>query len=203
LNVVPWSFVRDFGGGGITSGAVHALDVVQWALKMDASGPLEVVAPESGLVPYVTLKYPGDVEVQILDDRLDRRHHAIPTGWDELTSLQPFGGLYIGQHGWIHVGREGYLRAHPAGILQDLPARGLRTDAVRDHHRNWLDCIRSRRRPHCDIAVGARSTIVAHLACIARWTGKPLKWDSAAEQFVDNDEANRLRRRALREPWRA
>ena len=109
LNVVPWEFVRDFGGGGLTSGAVHALDVVQWALEMDTSGPREIVAPESGLVPYVTFHYDNDVEVQITDGRLDRRHHEIPEGWDELTSLQPFGGLYVGDNGWLHVGRGGFL----------------------------------------------------------------------------------------------
>ncbi len=202
LNVVPWEFVRDFGGGGLTSGAVHALDVVQWALDMDASGPREIVAPESGQVPYVTFQYDNDVEVQITDGRLDRRHHEIPEGWDELTSLQPFGGLYVGDNGWLHVGRGGFLTTYPEEILRDHAGHYDRSQTVEGHHRNWLDCIRDRRQPHCDIAVGAQSTIVAHLGCMSRWLGRPLKWDPAREEFLNDDEANRMRRRALREPWR-
>lgn len=201
LNVVPWEFVRDFGGGSITSGCVHALDVVQWALGMDQAGPLEIIAPESGQVPFVTLRYPNDVKVEITDGRLDARHHTIPAGWDPLTSLQPFGGLYVGDAGWIHVGRQGVLVSNPAEIVKDYPA--AYDHAIRDesHMVNWLECIRTRRRPNCDIAIGAQSTIVALLACIARWVGRPLKWDSARSEFVGDDEANRLRRRALRAPW--
>lgn len=202
LNVVPWEFVRDFGGGGITSGAVHALDVVQWALGMDESGPIEVAAPESGRVPYVTYQYPGGVEVQITDGRLDRRHHEIPEGWDEMTSLQAFGGLYVGDAGWLHVGRGGFLTTYPAEILQDHAGFYDRGQTIEGHHRNWLDSLRTRRPPHCDIAVGTQSTIVAHLGCMARWLGRPLKWDPVREEFLDDDEANRMRRRALREPWR-
>ncbi|MHB8955595.1 MAG: Gfo/Idh/MocA family protein [Pirellulaceae bacterium] len=202
LNVVPWEFVRDFGGGGLTSGAVHALDVVQWALSMDASGPREVMAPESGQVPYVTFRYDNGVEVQITDGRLDRRHHEIPEGWDELTSLQPFGGLYVGDNGWLHVGRGGFLTTYPEEILRDHAGHYDRRETVEGHHRNWLDCIRDRRQPHCDIAVGAQSTIVAHLGCMSRWLGRPLTWDPAREEFLNDDEANRMRRRALREPWR-
>ncbi|MCU0962021.1 MAG: Gfo/Idh/MocA family oxidoreductase, partial [Pirellulaceae bacterium] len=201
-NVVPWEFVRDFGGGGITSGCVHALDVVQWALGRDASGPQTVVAPESGTVPCVTFHYDDGVEVQITDGRLDRRHHEIPEGWDEQTSLQPFGGLYVGDDGWLHVGRGGFLTSHPADILRDHTGYYDRRESMAGHHRNWLDCIRTRRRPHCDIAVGAQSTIMAHLGCLARWLGRPLHWDPVREEFASDDEANRLRRRAMREPWR-
>ena len=196
LNVVPWEFVRDFGGGGLTSGAVHALDVVQWALEMDASGPREVVAPESGQVPYVTFHYDQGVEVQITDGRLDRRHHEIPEGWDEMTSLQAFGGLYVGDNGWLHVGRGGFLTTYPEEILRDHAGYYDRMQTVEGHHRNWLDCIRDRRQPHCDIAVGAQSTIVAHLGCMSRWLGRRLKWDPVREEFLNDDEANRMRRRA-------
>jgi predicted dehydrogenase len=202
LNVVPWEFVRDFGGGGLTSGAVHALDVVQWALDRDNSGPREIVAPESGQVPYVTFRYDNGVEVQITEGRLDRRHHEIPEGWDELTSLQAFGGLYVGDNGWLHVGRQGFLTTYPAEILQDHVGYYDRNETVASHHRNWLDCIRARREPHCDIAIGAQSTIVAHLGCMSRWLGRPLSWDPQREEFLNDDEANRMRRRALREPWR-
>lgn len=200
--VVPWEFVRDFGGGGLTSGCVHALDVVQWALGRDDAGPQSVAAPESGTVPFVTFQYDDGVEVQITDGKLDRRYHEIPEGWDEQTSLQAFGGLYVGDDGWLHVGRRGFLTTYPAEILYDYAGYDEARESVGGHHRNWLDCVRTRRRPNCDIAVGAQSTIMAHLGCLARWLGRPLHWDPVREEFASDDEANRLRRRALREPWR-
>jgi len=199
--VVPWSFCRDFGGGSLTSNTVHAFDTVQWVLGMDESGPLEIVPPETGLVPDLTFKYPGDVLVHVVDQRLDGSKHILPKGWDELTSIQNFGGVFVGERGWIHVGRSGYLTSNPPELVVGGPGPYDRFTALRRHQRDWLEAIRTRRRPNCDIAVGCQSTIVAHLGCIARWTGRTLTWDAAGEQFVGDEEANRMRRRAMRQPW--
>jgi predicted dehydrogenase len=201
--VVPWNFCRDFGGGMLTSNDVHAFDVVQWALGMDPSGPVAVtpVASESSPYPELTYKYPGDVSVHVVDKRLNPRRHAIPRGWDEIASIQNFGALFVGDRGWIHVGRSGYLTSCPAEIVAENPGRYDRFVALENHHRNWLAAVRDRRRPACDVATGCQSTIVALLGCIASWTGRALRWDPAQEAFLDDDEANRMRRRAMRAPW--
>jgi predicted dehydrogenase len=57
-------------------------------------------------------------------------------------------------------------------------------------------------RPACDVSIGCQSTIVPLLGCIARWTGRALKWDPAREEFLGDDDANRMRCRTMREPWR-
>jgi hypothetical protein len=72
---------------------------------------------------------------------------------------------------------------------------------VGDHHLDWLQAIRTRRRPAADVEIGCRSTTVSHLGCIAYWTGRALRWDPAQEQFIDDPQANRMRRRAMRQPW--
>jgi predicted dehydrogenase len=200
--VVPWDFCRDFGGGNLTSNAVHSFDIVQWALGMDRSGPVEIIPPETGQYPVLTYKYPGGVLLQVTERRLDRKKHVIPKGWDEITSLQNFGAVFVGEHGWIHVGRNGYFVSFPPQIAQPFAIRYEHSIAVDDHRHNWLGAIRTRRRPACDVAVGCQSTIVSHLGCIAHWTGRALKWDPAHAQFLADDEANRMRRRAMREPWR-
>jgi len=201
LNVVPWEFCRDFGNGGIASGGVHSFDVVQWALGMDHAGPVEIVPPETGRYPELTYRYPGGELLHVVDGRIDAKRHAIPKGWDPLTSIQPFGAVFVGERGWIHVGRNGYLVSHPAEIVRDLPGRYDHALAVEGHHKNFLDSIRARRRPACDVSIGCQSTIVPILGCIARWTGRALRWDPVREEFLDDDEANRMRRRAMREPW--
>ena len=200
--VVPWHFCRDFGGGNLTSNAVHSFDVVQWGLGMDQSGPVEIIPPETGQVPSLTYKYPGGAILQVVDWHLDPKKHFVPEGWDVKTRLQNFGALFIGEGGWIHVGRQGYLTSFPAAVLEQSDGGADPRGPVSNHHQNWVECIKSRELSACDVAVGARSTIVAHLGCIAHWTGRPLKWDPVAEKFSGDEEANRLRGRAKRGPWR-
>ncbi|MCC6142588.1 MAG: gfo/Idh/MocA family oxidoreductase, partial [Candidatus Hydrogenedentes bacterium] len=70
-----------------------------------------------------------------------------------------------------------------------------------DHHNNFFDCIRNRKRPAADIEQGVRSTIPVLLAGIALKTRRKLNWDPNAEQFIDDDAANRYLSRAYRSPW--
>jgi hypothetical protein len=109
-----------------------------------------------------------------------------------------FGVLFVGERGWIHVERFGVLNCYPSHLLD---AEISKVHSVEANHRDWLDCVRTRRRPRADVAVGARSTILAHLGCIALWTGRALKWDPVREEFDGDREANALRSRAPREPW--
>ena len=200
--VVPWDFCRDFGGGNLTSNAVHAFDVVQWGLGMDESGPLEIITPETGQYPSLTYKYPGGVLLQVVDWKLDGQRHFVPEGWDVKTRIQNFGAVFVGEEGWIHVGRQGYLESFPKEIVERPSSGAEPWHPVNNHHQDWLQCIKTRKRPACDVAIGCRSTIVSHLGCIAHWTGRSLKWDPVKEEFVGDEEANCLRSRAMRPPWR-
>ncbi|NQU25519.1 MAG: Gfo/Idh/MocA family oxidoreductase [Candidatus Nealsonbacteria bacterium] len=200
-HVVPWHFCRDFGGGNLTSNTVHAFDVVQWGLGMDESGPFEVVPPQTGDYPSLTYKYPDDVLLQVVAGKLDPQRHFIPKGWNANTGLQNFGALFVGEEGWIHVGRQGFLDGFPKGILASA-TEPESWHPVKNHHQNWLAAIKTREQPACDVAIGCRSTIVSHLGCIAHWTGRALKWDPVKEEFIGDAEANQLRRRPMRGPWR-
>jgi hypothetical protein len=70
----------------------------------------------------------------------------------------------------------------------------------RNHVRDFLDCVRSRRRPIAPIEHGHRSISIAHMGNIAMQLGRPLRWDPRTETF-DDETANRLRSRAYRQPW--
>jgi predicted dehydrogenase len=198
--VVPWHFCRDFGGGNLTSNAVHAFDVVQWGLGMDRGGPVEVVPPETGRVPCLTYKYPGGVTLRVTW-KLDHPEYPVPAGWDRNTTIRNFGALFVGERGWVHVGREGFLECFPKEILVDAPRWPEHRQAVRGHQRGWLDAIRTRGPTLCDAEAGCRSTIVSHLGCIAHWTGRALRWDPPSERFLDDDEAQRMTWRPMRPPW--
>ncbi len=69
------------------------------------------------------------------------------------------------------------------------------------HVRNFLDCVKSRQTPNCDIEEGHRSTVFAHLANIALATKSRIDWDPSAERIVNNPRANSLLHYRYREPW--
>jgi hypothetical protein len=69
------------------------------------------------------------------------------------------------------------------------------------HMQNWIDCIRTRQKPVADVEIGHRSISVCHLANIARWTGRRLKWDPVRELFVGDDDANKYVNRPRRKGW--
>ena len=138
-----WDFCRDFGGGNLTSNTVHSLDVVQWALKLDGSGPQRITPPGVGGLQDLTYHYPGDVQVQVIGRRLDPQRHELPPGWEPHYPLQIFGGLYVGDRGWLHVGRGGFLRVYPADVLQGLSGREEVLRSTQLHRDDWLAAIRT------------------------------------------------------------
>ena len=71
-----------------------------------------------------------------------------------------------------------------------------------DHVYDFLDCIQTRKTCICDAAIACRSVTVSHLGNIACWLGRPLKWDPAREEIVDDPQASRWLDRPRRAPWR-
>lgn len=219
--VVPWDFNRDFAGGSITSNGVHHLDIAQWVMGMDESGPIEIIPAPQG-TRIITYKYASGVTVQSFQSFLDPKLQEIPEGFDPKTRFQ-WEILFVGQHGWIVAGRQGPMKASRPEILADvkltppdpLEKPDAKTGATSPqdlaeqlyrargyaHHDNWIQAIRMRQKPVSHVEAAGRSTCVAHLANIATWTGRTQRWDPIREAFIDDDAANRMRQRAMRAPW--
>ena len=196
-HVVPWCCNRAFGAGDMTSGLVHNLDSAHAGLQKDGHGPVEITPPGANGAPSLTYTYADGAKI-ISTFRLEKGKHDIPPGWDAKTPVKNFGVLFVGDRGWVHVERFGLLDCYPKNLLDTNYSKG---HSVQQNHRDWLDCIRTRRRPRADVEIGACSTILAHLGCIALWTGRTLQWDPVKEEFLNDREANSLRSRATREPW--
>jgi predicted dehydrogenase len=184
IHPYSWREYRDYSGGQMTNWGSHHFDIVQWALDMDNSGPVEVVPPDGKDVKLLTYRYANGVNV----------YHGGFTG-------KGSGILFTGARGKIWVSRS-YLRAEPEEILKQPTGLGeVHLYRSKNHHDNWMECIRSRQRPICDVEVGCRSVTVCHVGNLAYWLKRPLKWDPVKEEFVGDDEANRWLDRPKRAPW--
>lgn len=202
--VVPWSFADAFGVTSSTWFLSHAADVIQWALGYEASGPVEIVHPRDGEFPTLTCRYANGTLLHFVDHwgKVKDRYGAVPA---EARLAGNFGGLFVGERGWLTtMSAGGPIEGEPASLFEEMKLKRRREVNIgaNDHHANWLACIHSRQAPSADEELGHRSASLGHLANIACWTGRSLKWNPVTEEFSGCDAANRLRSRALRAPWR-
>jgi hypothetical protein len=116
------------------------------------------------------------------------------------------GVRYEGTQGWVSVA-DGYSKpevSEPA-MLADFEklVRDYmdRTGRAMSHVRNYFDCVKSRRLTVANPEVMHRSMTTVHAANICMWLKRNVKYDPAKEEFVGDQEANRLRSRGMREPW--
>ncbi len=203
-----WVSIHPFSGGETTDWGSHGLDMAQWGLGMDDSGPEEVwtegepfkpldSTPEApggrhrGVhSPKVLMKYPGDVVMEL-------------SGGPGNSGVR-----FVGEKGSITVTR-GRCSSDPAGLTAE-PLRDPDVKLYRstNHHGDWLNCIKERRDPVAHAEVGHRTVTVCHLVNIARWvsqltgeTGQRLKWDAKNERFTNSEEGNRFLDRPRRKGY--
>jgi len=116
------------------------------------------------------------------------------------------GERFDGERGWV-AAADGYSApeaSSPELLLEYKEVVGeyaARTGRALDHMRNFLDCVKTREQPVANASVMHRSMSTVHAANICMWLGRDLTFDPVKEEFVNDDEANRLRARAQREPW--
>ena len=168
----------DYSGGKMTDWGAHHNDIAQWGLGMDGGGPIEVVPrgkPDPGAERYnchphfkVTYTYA-------------ERHEPSPCMSDGKNGVK-----FEGEDGWIFVDR-GKIEASDQKLLDEpLPSDATRLYNSKSHMTNFLDCIKDRQRPICDVEVGHRSVSVCHLgtsrsgSTASISSGTPPRSDSAA-----------------------
>jgi len=200
--VVPWAFCGDFGAASVTYHFSHSADVIQYALGMEHSGPVEVIHPRDGTFPTLTFRYANGVLLHLLDHwaQAASRYGAVPKN----TRISGnFGGLFVGERGWVtSLHGNSTIQGAPNEIFPEMGLPNRRFSGAHNHHGNWLDCITSRGRCSADEEVGHRGAALGHLATICYTLERSLKWDPVKEEFPADPEANRLLSRAMREPWR-
>jgi predicted dehydrogenase len=195
-----WRMTREFGGGMITDWGAHHIDIAQWGLGEDGHGPVEVIAPAD----YENAK---------------RGAKLVYSNGVVLTHGDGFGVSFYCEQGEVHVNRgkikvitggetkyyfdgkdeackKTTLLRELAGIqqayLQDAKVKLYATK--KSHHDDFVDAIRARTRPICDVEIGASSAISCHLMNFAYWHGANIKWDPANHKFISGGDDKWLTR---------
>jgi predicted dehydrogenase len=204
-----WSSFRwfwDYAGGMMTDWGVHLIDIVLWA--MDARGPDSVSASGGKLALddnretpdtlFVTYQFPGWVCTYE-----HREGNARP------VEGHGYGIAFHGADATLFVDRQGYEIFPETRRVEDKPVPRAEAEAVKTsnnhgeaHARNFLDCIKSRALPICDIEIGHRSTSACHLGNIALRTRERFRWDPEREAIPDSKAAARMLARDYRAPWK-
>ena len=183
-------FILDYSGGQVTNWGAHHLDIAQWGLGMDESGPVEIEGkgefPTSGLFTTATKVY---------------FEATYTNGTKVICETGGSGTKFEGANGSVYVDR-GKLETKPDTLKKEtIGPDEIQLYRSRDHKQNFLDCIRSRKEPIANAETGHRTSTLCHLGNIAMLLRRKLKWDPQKERFVDDADANRMLMRAARAPW--
>jgi predicted dehydrogenase len=184
----------EYSGGKMTDWGAHHNDIAQWGLGTDDTGPVAVegTGEEPAKGPYSYNCHPNFT----ITDTYANGTKLI------CMSKGENGVLFEGEGGQRIFVDRGKLLVSGRGLLDEpLPKDALRLYASTNHMGNFIDCVRTRKRPICDVEIGNRSVNVCHIGNIALRTGKKLKWDPVKEQF-DDAEANKWLSREMRPPWK-
>jgi predicted dehydrogenase len=193
----------DFGGGQIRDRGAHVMSCALYILEADDQGPVYVEAsgrpPEKGLWDC-----PTEMEVKYVFENPDWvmwwrqpgvAHHPFKD--------KGFGAQYIGEKDTLVVGGgDGGTFAEEKARRFEVPAGGKQPYKSPGHEQDFVDCMRTRKKPIMSIEAGHAVSTLCILGNIAYQVGRGIRWDAKAEQVVGDEEANRLVRRPNRSPWR-
>jgi hypothetical protein len=170
-------------GGGCLEWGSHCVDLCQWAASADNTAPIEY-EPQGN---QLHARYASGIKLVLRND-----------GW--VPGLGSCPVRFEGATGWVETADNGDIVASSDALLAGRGAKigGYPADF---HVRDFLDCVKSRGQTRANAEVACWAHIACHAANISLFLGRKLKYDPKKNEFIGDDEANRLRSEALRDPW--
>ncbi len=179
-----WRRFWDYGSRKNGDWGAHHYDIIQWALGMDDSGPVE----------FVPKGYEGE-EYQYFD---------YGNGTKVIRGYEGKGHMirFMGEEGEVLVSRGDKLDTVSASLKNVvLKSSDRHLYQSSDHRADWLNAIRTRKQPICNVNIGHRTATICHLSGISERLGRPVRWDPKAEQIVGDAEAAKWMSRPRRAPY--
>lgn len=190
-----WITTESYGLGMITNWGAHHLDIAQWALDRELSGPRTVEARADFMQDdqwtvhrgyHVEIGYEGGTRV-LLDEKFEVGLEFVG---EEGTLFCTRGSGQVTASDPNAAASKAALRASDAKLLLPLPDSAETLPPSSDHYANWLEAIRDRKAPVAPVDQAARSLTVCYLSWLAMRLGRKLAWDPVVERFVGDDEAD-------------
>ncbi|WP_029905728.1 Gfo/Idh/MocA family protein [Prevotella sp. 10(H)] len=188
-----WRWFHETGNGYTADWGAHMFDISQAAIGMDGSGPVEYIPKGYKGAEYLTMKYANGIIMTEQPYRDDNGGQGIK---------------FIGDKGWIQVSR-GFIACSDPSLLKEdeKTTKGVKAgefEVSSPHMQNFIDCVRSRKKPVASVEVGCSTNTLCCLANIATELKRPVKWNPATLTFVDDKEAenHRLYRYDYRSPYK-
>lgn len=186
-----WLHISDYSPGNLLNWGTHTMDIAQWALDTEHTGPVEVEgcaefpdafwdAPINHELRY---RYASGIEMLYVSDRPFVRVEGTD-GWIENT--------------WFQSG--GFKASDPALLKWKPGPNDIQLPCINEKE-DFISCVRRRKEPIVTAEIGHRAATICQIGFIAAKLGQKLRWDPATERFTGNDEANKLLSRPLRAPW--
>ena len=180
-----WRRFWEYGSRKNGDWGAHHFDIIQWALGMDAGGPVRFVPKGWQGTKYQTHYYANGIKVL--------RDHPVKGG----HMIQ-----FIGTEGEVMVSRGGRLDATPASLIKrPLGPTDIHLHESGNHEANWVDCIKTRNTPICHAEIGHRTATICHLSGIAERLQRPIEWDPVEEKILNDEAAARWIDRPRRAPY--
>jgi predicted dehydrogenase len=205
-----WMVMQQYSMGMIANWGAHHIDIAQWGLGMESSGPVKI----RGRADFPKRRL-WDAHGE-LDVKMEYADGALLHVADE--SVYPNGVRFVGEKGWIFCGRGSVktmsndpgaggkhgrwrpLEASRKELIEGEVERPLARNPS-NHHRVWLESVRSRRPTNVPPEAAHRTTTACILAYTAMNLKRTLTWDPAAERFVGDGAANATLSRPERAPY--
>lgn len=200
-------FILDYSGGQTTNFGCHSNDIAQWGLGTCLTGPTEFEDQGS--------EWPVKGDLFTTPTKVAfRAKYASGVELVCQTTKTGFGTRFEGTEGWVQYGYKG-VETYPENLKttkigpdeihlpQSNPSRTEEASKyhIPDHVRNFLDSVKSRQDPIEPVEIGHRTASLCHVGNIAMHLKRKLQWDPAKEQFVGDEEANKMLSRPMRGPW--
>lgn len=200
-----WMHIYDYGLGGMDGAyGIHDIDIAQWVNDADDTGPISVEGTgrlhsdiRDTVAEYdLEYKYANGVQLHYLD---------LPAARKRYPQFEKGPGLAvvcIGTEGWIYVSRQGVV-TYPESLMRTtIGPNEIHVRKSDDHHRNFLDAIRTGKETVSPVEVAVRDETICQMGDLAVRLGRKLNWDPVKEEFVGDEQANRRLSRLMRSPWR-
>jgi predicted dehydrogenase len=172
-----WRWYKELGGGFTTDWGAHMFDIAQWGLGMDNSGPVEIIPAGYEDTKFLTFKYANGVVMT--EEPFDEK--------------QTKGVKFWGDKGWIEVSRGHFLASDDSLLPPKVEATEGAYETKVPHLANFIQAVKTKTDPVVPVEIGHRTCTVCTLGNIAYDLMRPIKWDPAAEKFVDDPAAEKNR----------